>query len=333
MAIDFPASPNINDTHTAAGRTWTWNGTSWVISTNASNYNLPIATAGSLGGIKVGPNLNINATSGVLDVDLSAYSLVGHTHSYSLNSLTDVDTTGAANDKILKYNGTSWVIGDDTAGADGADGADGAPGANGVSIGWDSVYSTNSLSFTADTWTDTGLSITYTPKAADSKIILTSYLNLRGKSTGGSGTTNFSQTFTTNDTISIPDQVSSVTYTIHGAKGGNGGNSSLTQGSAPTFSNMSGGTGSRGQKISGVLTGVNNQSLTLQVGTGGGTGGSGGGSQSGGSGGTGYYNGGQGGSSGGSETWGTDAGGGGGGAGGYTILAGTTNKESAGART
>jgi hypothetical protein len=30
MALDFPASPSLNDTYTAGGITWTWNGTSWV---------------------------------------------------------------------------------------------------------------------------------------------------------------------------------------------------------------------------------------------------------------------------------------------------------------
>ena len=34
----------------------------------------------------------------------------------SLNDLGDVDTTGAANDKILKHNGTSWVVADDATG-------------------------------------------------------------------------------------------------------------------------------------------------------------------------------------------------------------------------
>ncbi len=36
----------------------------------------------------------------------------------TLNQLTDVDTTGAANGKILKHNGTSWEIADDTGGID-----------------------------------------------------------------------------------------------------------------------------------------------------------------------------------------------------------------------
>ena len=39
----------------------------------------------------------------------------------TLNGLSDVDTTGVSNNKILKYNGTSWVIADDASGG-GADG-------------------------------------------------------------------------------------------------------------------------------------------------------------------------------------------------------------------
>jgi len=34
MALDFPASPAVNDTYTANNVTWTWDGVSW----NASNY-------------------------------------------------------------------------------------------------------------------------------------------------------------------------------------------------------------------------------------------------------------------------------------------------------
>ena len=40
--------------------------------------------------------------------------------STSLGGLTDVDTTGAANGKILKYNGTSWEIADDLTGGGGS---------------------------------------------------------------------------------------------------------------------------------------------------------------------------------------------------------------------
>ena len=33
MAIDFPASPSTNDTHTHNGLTWTFDGTTWKINT------------------------------------------------------------------------------------------------------------------------------------------------------------------------------------------------------------------------------------------------------------------------------------------------------------
>jgi len=77
MAINFPDSPSVNQTHTHSGREWTWDGTSWVLSTNASNYTLPIATAAALGGIKVGANLSIDASTGVLSGSAGGGSGIG----------------------------------------------------------------------------------------------------------------------------------------------------------------------------------------------------------------------------------------------------------------
>jgi hypothetical protein len=39
MPINFPNSPNINDTHVGAGKTWRWNGTSWVGSNDLITIN------------------------------------------------------------------------------------------------------------------------------------------------------------------------------------------------------------------------------------------------------------------------------------------------------
>ena len=41
MAINFPDSPIANESHTDAGRTWKWDGTSWRLEGNASNYTHP----------------------------------------------------------------------------------------------------------------------------------------------------------------------------------------------------------------------------------------------------------------------------------------------------
>jgi len=59
MAINFPNSPLVNDTHTVGDTTWTWDGTSW--NANSSGATLPIATAADVGVVKV-DNTTITVT-------------------------------------------------------------------------------------------------------------------------------------------------------------------------------------------------------------------------------------------------------------------------------
>ena len=139
-----------------------------------------------------------------------------------------------------------------------------------------------------------------------------------GAASGASAATTFSQTYTSNTTVTIPVGVQSVTYTIHGGAGGAGGNSSLLIGTPPTFNNVSGGVGGKGQKITGTLTGVEGLTLNIIAGNNGGNGSGTNGANTGGASGSspaGYpYSGGFGGATSGGETWGTDGSGGGGGA-------------------
>ena len=44
MALDFPASPSVNDTYTSGGRTWVWDGTTWKISGSGAETD-PVYTA------------------------------------------------------------------------------------------------------------------------------------------------------------------------------------------------------------------------------------------------------------------------------------------------
>ena len=46
MAIDFPNSPTINDTHVVGGMTWIWNGTAWVSAVAQANAFGNVATTG-----------------------------------------------------------------------------------------------------------------------------------------------------------------------------------------------------------------------------------------------------------------------------------------------
>ena len=41
MAISFPTSPAVNDTYTFSGKTWTYNGTGWALSSNVA-WKAPI---------------------------------------------------------------------------------------------------------------------------------------------------------------------------------------------------------------------------------------------------------------------------------------------------
>jgi len=107
--INFPSTINQptdgSFSHTAAGITWSWDGTTWKCQGINLAYTLPTASATVKGGIKVGNNLTI--TNDVL----SATSSVGN-----LNDLGDVSTTGASSGEVLKYNGSSWAPAADDAG-------------------------------------------------------------------------------------------------------------------------------------------------------------------------------------------------------------------------
>jgi len=59
MAINFPNSPSLNDQHTAAGVTWTWDGTTWKADGVTSSYVLPTAAANVKGGVKIGSGLTM----------------------------------------------------------------------------------------------------------------------------------------------------------------------------------------------------------------------------------------------------------------------------------
>ena len=102
MAINFPSSPSVNETHTSGGKEWKWNGSSWVLSTNASSYTLPIATGIALGGIKVGSRLSIDSSTGVLDADVQ-----GGTTTFT--GLTDTPGTLTAG-KHLKVNAGATAL-------------------------------------------------------------------------------------------------------------------------------------------------------------------------------------------------------------------------------
>ena len=141
MAINFPNTPNPNDTHSSGGKTWIWDGTSWKLNSTtasgialtdlsvtttstgtaalsynnstgvfsytppdlgANTYSLPTASTTVLGGVKVdGSTITING-SGVIS-GASAYN----------NGDLDarLNTATATSGQILSWTGTDydWV--------------------------------------------------------------------------------------------------------------------------------------------------------------------------------------------------------------------------------
>lgn len=64
MPIDFPNSPSTNDMYTAAGKTWVYNGTAWVL-TSITQSNLPnnsVTTAAIANGAVTAAKLASGAT-------------------------------------------------------------------------------------------------------------------------------------------------------------------------------------------------------------------------------------------------------------------------------
>lgn len=112
MAIQFPSSPNVNDTHVVGDITYTWNGTSWNSSFTGASYD-DSAVATYLNG-----NLNsaiIPDTNDTYDIGSAEYKI--RDFYLSNNSMKFVDDTdpqnlveyslGVDSDYNLQYNGAS----------------------------------------------------------------------------------------------------------------------------------------------------------------------------------------------------------------------------------
>ena len=84
MALDFPASPNINDTYTFGGVTWTWDGTTWKVLGRfqfTSTETDPLFTASPAFGI-----LNQNITNWNTSYGWGDHSVAGYATTTQLNT-------------------------------------------------------------------------------------------------------------------------------------------------------------------------------------------------------------------------------------------------------
>ena len=96
MAINFPNSPSLNQYHTVNGITWKWDGTTW----KGLAGDLGVATATTIGGIKVVNRLTIDANTGLLSADVQDKTFAG---------LTDTPAS-LVGDKWLKVNSGATAV-------------------------------------------------------------------------------------------------------------------------------------------------------------------------------------------------------------------------------
>lgn len=112
MAINFPDAPTLNQSFTAGGRTWTWNGYAWD-SVGTAIEEGPVGPMGPQGiqgpqGIP-GDIANLSATAPIAFDEITAtISFDG----IALDDVTNVTAPSPTTGQALRWNGTAWVNAD-----------------------------------------------------------------------------------------------------------------------------------------------------------------------------------------------------------------------------
>jgi hypothetical protein len=142
MAIDFPNSPALNDTHIVGNITWTWTGSAWaILSTSGGGggvgtQNTFATIAGDSGSVEASSPTDTLTISGGTDISTTVTGStveIAYTGSgggggggggaSSLNELSDVNVSDPQEGEVLKYSAGEWTNGTDATGDGGGGGA------------------------------------------------------------------------------------------------------------------------------------------------------------------------------------------------------------------
>ena len=124
MAINYPNSPTIGETHIVGNITWTWDGTAWSIQSTSGGGG---GGGGSYSNTDVDTHLQTSTASSseVLSWDGSGYDWVSNSGgggggASAINDLSDVNVSNPQDNEVLKYSSGEWVNGTDATGAAGS---------------------------------------------------------------------------------------------------------------------------------------------------------------------------------------------------------------------
>jgi len=136
MAIDFPNSPTTGDTHTVNGRTWTYDGTGWVVygpsidatvlridsgnnrvGINNSSPTVTLDVTGDTqvsGNLAVGSNTDVEASITSLEAGATATSIKVYADATARNTAVPSPAAGdlsflTSTASVEVYDGSAWV--------------------------------------------------------------------------------------------------------------------------------------------------------------------------------------------------------------------------------